>query len=216
LKLFTCTLFCLLLSLNLFAQRDELGLVQVTGIVMTSDSLKGIPYTSIAIKGTSRGTFSNFQGFFTIVAQKGDILQFSCLGYEGQELTVPDTIVGNSMTVVQLMSGDAINLPETIVFPWPDKDHFKIEFLAMDVRDEMKERAEANLAREKLKEISEVMEMDGGENGDFYLRSQAARYYYKGQIPPMNIFNAFAWAQFIKAWKEGKFKRKKKKEFKFD
>lgn len=211
-KPLTIILFSLLISLNLIAQRDELGLVQVSGIVMTSDSLMGIPYASVAIKGTSRGTYSNYNGFFTIVAQKGDVLQFSSLGYEVQELTVPDSITTNSLTVVQLMSGDAIYLPETIVFPWPDKDHFKIEFLAMDVRDEMKERAEANLAKEKLEELSAGMMMDGGENGDYYLRSQAAKYYYKGQIPPMNIFNAFAWAQFIKAWKEGKFKRKKKKD----
>jgi len=208
LRLLICISFYLLLSLNLFAQRDELGLVQISGIIMTSDSLMGIPYASIGIKGSSRGTFSNYVGFFTIVAQKGDILQFSCLGYKVQEMTVPDSIPGNSLTIVQLLSGDAINLPETIVFPWPDKEHFKIEFLAMDVRDKMKERAEANLAKEKLDELSAVMTMDGGENGDYYLRSVAAKSYYNGQIPPMNIFNAFAWAQFFKAWKEGKFKRK--------
>jgi hypothetical protein len=33
-------------------------------------------------------------------------------------------------------------------------------------------------------------------------------YYAGGQIPPMNILNPFAWAQFFEAWKRGDFKRK--------
>ena len=42
-----------------------------------------------------------------------------------------------------------------------------------------------------------------------YLKSEAQKYYYAGQAPPQNIFNVFAWAQFIEAWKRGDFKRKK-------
>ena len=37
----------------------------------------------------------------------------------------------------------------------------------------------------------------------------AGKTYYAGQIPPMNIFNPFAWAEFVKAWKRGDFKKKK-------
>jgi len=29
-----------------------------------------------------------------------------------------------------------------------------------------------------------------------------------GQVPPQNIFNPIAWAEFIQAWKRGDFKRK--------
>ncbi len=53
------------------------------------------------------------------------------------------------------------------------------------------------------------MAMDGDENADYYMRQEAAEFYYDGQIPPMNIFNPFAWAQFIKAWKNGDFKKDK-------
>ena len=177
---------------------------------MTSDSLYGLPYATVAVKGTSRGTYANFKGFFSLVARKGETLVFSSLGYKEKEYSVPDTIIGNSMTIVQLMSSDAINLPETVIFPWPSKDHFKIEFLAMDVTDELKERAEENLSALKMMQLRESMTMDGNENSDFYLRQQAQKYYYAGQTPPMQIFNAFAWAKFIKAWKDGDFKKKKK------
>jgi len=41
------------------------------------------------------------------------------------------------------------------------------------------------------------------------MRHFQERLYYIGQTQPITVLNAFAWAEFIKAWKEGKFKRKK-------
>ncbi|MCK6650110.1 MAG: carboxypeptidase-like regulatory domain-containing protein, partial [Bacteroidia bacterium] len=39
-------------------------LVQFTGIVVEGDSLKPVPYTSIIIKNTNRGTISDYFGYF--------------------------------------------------------------------------------------------------------------------------------------------------------
>jgi hypothetical protein len=50
---------------------------------------------------------------------------------------------------------------------------------------------------------------DGREAVNYQLRQQANKYYYAGQIPPMNILNPAAWADFIKSWKRGDYKRKK-------
>jgi hypothetical protein len=52
--------------------------------------------------------------------------------------------------------------------------------------------------------------MDGSQNYKFSMQQMQDKYYYNGQLQPISILNPFAWAQFIKAWKEGKFKRKKK------
>ena len=49
---------------------------------------------------------------------------------------------------------------------------------------------------------------DGKEAANRYLTQQATKQYYSGQIPPMNIFNPFAWNEFIKCWKRGDFKKK--------
>ncbi|HZH99892.1 MAG TPA: hypothetical protein VEX63_02025, partial [Flavisolibacter sp.] len=46
------------------------SVVQLYGIVMTADSLVGIPAVSITIKGSNRGTISNNQGVFSIVVLK--------------------------------------------------------------------------------------------------------------------------------------------------
>ena len=97
-----------------------------------------------------------------------------------------------------------------MVFPWPSREHFKLEFLAMDVTHEMQERAVENLAQETLERMRNAVPHDGNEASDYYLRKQASSYYYIGQTPPMNIFNPLAWKQFFDAWKNGDFKNKKK------
>jgi len=191
--------------------KKENNVVQVSGIVMTSDSLYPVSYTAIAIQGTSRGTYANFEGFFSIVARKGETLQFSAIGYEVKEYTIPEDHIGDRLTIVQLLTGDSYNLPETVIFPWPSREHLKLEFLALNVKKDLEDRAQENLDQRQLAALGESMAMDGNENSDLYLRQQAQSYYhYGGQTPYQGIFNAFAWAKFIKAWKNGDFKRKKK------
>jgi hypothetical protein len=106
------------------------------------------------------------------------------------------------------MTRDVINLPETVVFPWPSREHFRLEFLAMDVTPELQEMAAENVAEEALQRMRSEVTRDGRENANYYLRRQTNQYYYIGQRPPMNIFSPVAWKQFFDAWKRGDFKRK--------
>ena len=52
------------------------------------------------------------------------------------------------------------------------------------------------------------MPMDGSMNYRNYMDNQVSKLYYRGQAQPITVFNPFAWAEFIKAWKRGDFKRK--------
>ncbi|MEM9917511.1 MAG: carboxypeptidase-like regulatory domain-containing protein [Bacteroidota bacterium] len=203
-----------LLAGSAFGQRQQdTSLVQFSGMVLDgSDSeLFPVPYTNILVKGKNRGTYSDFKGFFTIVVQKSDTIIFSAVGYRTLEVTIPDSLQADRYSFVQLMVRDTFNLPETIVFPWPSREHFKLEFLAMDVSNEMQQRAVENLAQEVLEKGRSSVPSDGDEHADYYLRQQARDYYYIGQQPPMNIFNPIAWKQFFDSWKNGDFKKKKKK-----
>ena len=186
-------------------------LVQFSGMVLdgSDENLYPIPFANVLIKEDARGTYSEMNGFFSIVAKKGDVVSFSAIGYKPVDFVIPDSLDDNRYSVVQLMTPDTINLPETIVFPWPSRDHFKLEFLAMDVTDELQQKAIENLAQKSLRRLIEEVPYDGDENADFYLRQQAKSYYYIGQIPPMNIFSPVAWKQFFDAWKRGDFKKKK-------
>lgn len=197
---------------NISAQETKEELIQFTGMVLdgSDKELYPIPYTNIYIKDKGRGTYSDFKGFFSIVVEKGDHVIFSAIGYRTVEITIPDTLTDNRYSLVQLMSQDTVNLPTTIVFPWPSRENFKLEFLAMDVTSEMQERAIENLAQDVLERGRKVVTTDGNEHADYYLRQQSSQYYYIGQRPPSNIFNPIAWKKFFDAWKNGDFKKKDK------
>jgi hypothetical protein len=51
---------------------------------------------------------------------------------------------------------------------------------------------------------------DGKEAVGASLNQQASKYYYSGQLPPMNILNPVAWKSFINSWKRGDYKSRKK------
>lgn len=204
---------CFLLSFaiaTLHAQEPEKQLIQFSGMVLDGDDeqLYPVPYANIVVKDKRRGTYSDFKGFFSIVVEKGDVIIFSSIGYKTVEFKIPQELTEDRYSIVQLMTQDVINLPETVVFPWPSRDHFKLEFLAMDVTPELQEKAMENLATETLRRMRNEVIADGKENASYYMRQQSRQYYYIGQQPPMNIFNPVAWKKFFDAWKNGDFKKK--------
>ncbi|MFT3885764.1 MAG: carboxypeptidase-like regulatory domain-containing protein [Flavobacteriales bacterium] len=64
-------------------------LVQFSGVVVTGDSLEPVPFASIITKGSFRGTISDVYGYFSFVAQPGDTLQFSAVGFKRGEYVIP-------------------------------------------------------------------------------------------------------------------------------
>lgn len=204
-------LFALIIAAGTWAQDNKSGrLVQFSGMVLdgSDEQLYPVPYTNILVKDKGRGTYSDLRGFFSIVVEKGDVIVFSAIGYKTVEYKIPEDLEDERYSIVQLMTQDTINLPETVVFPWPSREHFKLEFLAMDVTPELQERAAKNLANETLRRMRNDVSVDGNEHADYYLRQQAREYYYIGQQPPMNIFNPVAWKKFFDSWKNGDFKKK--------
>src|ERR1700694_1775554 len=100
--------FSCLLAQRSHAQFETVkdSVVQLYGIVMTADSLVGIPAVSITIKGQNRGTITNNQGVFSIVAMKGDVIDFTHVSYKPKEVIIPKTLDGNQYSIVQLMVED--------------------------------------------------------------------------------------------------------------
>jgi hypothetical protein len=178
-------------------------------VSIEDEEIVPVPLTNILVEKSGRGTFADLDGFFSIVAEEGDVIVFSSIGYETVRFEIPDTLTTNRYTIIQLMSRDTINLPMAQIFPWPSREHFKIEFLALDVPEDLQDRAEANLAAATMDQLRKNLPTDGVESGSFYLRQQADSYYSFGQTKPMNLLNPIAWSKFFKAWKNGDFRRKK-------
>jgi hypothetical protein len=211
--------FILLLIGNHLSAQQENGdqndnnLIQFSGMLLTDADgrLMPVPYATVHLPKKGRGTYTDYRGFFSFVVEKGDKVRFNCIGFQAITITIPDTLTQDRYSIVQMMPADTINLPETVIFPWPSKEHFKIEFLKMDVTSELQRQAVKNLANEYLTEARknpDIVPYGGRESANFYLRQQSREYVYLGQTPPMNIFSPLAWGQFFKAWKDGKFKKK--------
>lgn len=206
---FSLTIFAfLLLGTWLSAQEADYDLVQFSGMVVTGDSLFPVPYVNIKIRNLNRGTTSDAYGFFSLVARKGDIIQFSAMGYKKGEYHIPDTLSSNRYSLIQMLSNDTILLRETVIYPWPTKEQFRQAFVWDKIPDDDLTIAQKNLDKMEMRERARAMPMDGSMNYRNYMQQQVGKLYYKGQIQPMNIFNPFAWAEFIQAWKRGDFKKK--------
>ncbi|KIC93274.1 carboxypeptidase-like regulatory domain-containing protein [Flavihumibacter solisilvae] len=185
------------------------SVVQLYGVVMTADSLVGIPSVSVTIKGGRRGTFTNEQGVFSIVALKGDKIEFSSVGYKPKLVEIPRNLEGNQFSVVQLMVVDTQYLPVTIIRPRPTREQFERDFVNTQVPDDDLEIARKNTDEQTRRALLAVLPADGKEAANYTLRRQAQKYSYTGTTPPINLMNPMAWAEFIKAWKRGDFKSKK-------
>jgi hypothetical protein len=204
-------LLLLLLPVLMNAQENNENLVQFSGITITSDSLNAVPYTKITIKKTNRGTTSDVMGYFSFVAHKNDTILFNALGFKPASFIIPDTITKSRYSLIQLMTGDTLTFPAAYIFPWPTLDDFKRAFLNAKVQDDDLDRARKNLDPEQIMIRVRDYPMDASMNYNNYIENQTSKLYYFGQQQPFNIFNPFAWAKFIKAWKDGEFKRKKPK-----
>ena len=87
----TQVLVLLFLSLGIFAQQNVSGLV-------TDTQGNPLPGVNVIIQGTSIGVSSDFDGNFQINAENGQILVFSFIGYNNEEITINGTIQNVEMT----------------------------------------------------------------------------------------------------------------------
>lgn len=185
------------------------SIVQLYGVVMTADSLRGIPSASVIVEGKGRGTITSFDGVFSIAVMKGDRITFSSIGFKNNSIQIPLNLENNQYSVIQLLISDTAYLPATILKPRPTKEQFERDFLNNRFPDDAYEIARKNTDEATRRILLNSLPADGREAVNFQLRQQTNKYYYAGQVPPMNIMNPAAWADFITAWKRGDFKRKK-------
>jgi len=199
-------------SIQAQVEVDQQDLVQLSGVVTYEEGGEILPLigATISVKDTRRGTTAAIDGFFSLVVVRGETVQIRFLGYETIEIEITDNLKTYD-SVILLMERDAQNLPMVEILPIPSKEFFEEDFLAMEVNDPFGERARENLSAGLMQEILETLPADGGESARVNLKQTAQSYYYTGQIKPQNIFNPLAWQKFIKAWKNGDFKKKDKK-----
>jgi len=196
-------------------QRKQADLIQLSGVVATNDTIQPIPYCNLFITNRGFGTLTDFDGFFSIVVNRGYSILFSHQGFQSDYFVVPDTLEKHHYSMVMLLVSDTVLLPTTEVFPWPSKEQFKEYFLAMEVPMDDLDRAQRNLAIETMREQAMAMGYDAKEIGDFVIDNYNNQYYNAGRYYGANggqailssLTNPFAWAEFFKAIKRGDFNK---------
>ncbi len=197
------SLFVLLVGKS-YSQDDDL--IQFSGVVI-GDSLEPVPYCTVIDQVTKRGTVSDYYGYFSFVAHKGDSIRFSSVGFKTSYYVIPDTLKENKYSLIHILSTDTIMLPTAVIYPWPSKEQFAEAFVNVEIPNDDYKRAVHNLEQAKLKERADGIPMNGSMNYNHEMQQVQDKLYYAGQLPPNNLLNPIAWSNFIKSWKDGKLKR---------
>lgn len=190
------------------AKAQKKDVVQFSGIIKDVTDGQPIPFATVYIDKVFRGTITNLDGFFSFVVEKGDSIVIRSVGYKEKRLQIPSNLKGQSYHVMYGLEGDTILIDEVVIYPWPSKLHFRQAFINLEVPDNLQDLAREAFANATLEEFSLFTDYDGNENFDKWVNDYVGEVYYQGQSAPIQLMNPFAWAQFIKAIKAGKFKRK--------
>ncbi|MEX1189587.1 MAG: carboxypeptidase-like regulatory domain-containing protein [Bacteroidia bacterium] len=203
-------ILCFTFSFGASAQTVKRQVIQFSGVVVSSDSLVPVPYTNLSVRNSYYGTIGDYYGFFSFVAQAGDTINFSSIGYQTASYVIPSELEENRYSIIQVLNRDTIQLATTVIYAWPSREQIYEYFLTAPVPDDDLERARKNLEQETLANVAMKMPMDGSMNYRNTMNNYNTRLYNAGQIPMNNLLNPIAWAKFVEAWKRGDFKSKSK------
>jgi hypothetical protein len=206
-------IFCLNISFSQSNNKnsnkeDTLRLIQLSGVIVSSDSLEQLPFTTIFDLASRRGTIADYYGFFSMVVFPGDTLLFSYFGYKTSSYIVPDTLSDNRYSIIHMMSKDTVNLPTVTVYPWPSREDFARAFVEMKPYDDALRRAQKQLSGDNLAFVAARLSSDASLSYGWVQNQQNTKLYTMGQTPVNNLFNPYSWASFIDSWKKGELGRK--------
>ena len=106
---------------------------KVTGVVKSEEDAEPIPGVSVIIKGTPKGTITTIDGSYEIAATEGEIIVFSLVGYQRQEIKVSK----GTTTLDIILAGGTSKLDEVVVTAMGvDKAKRTLGFAAQQVKGE--------------------------------------------------------------------------------
>ena len=101
-KFFFSMIACLFVITQIFAQRTVSGKI-------TDDLGEGLPGVNVVLKGTTTGTTTDIDGNYRLSVNDGDVLVYSFVGFETQEINV------GTRSVIDVTMGGATELQEVVV-----------------------------------------------------------------------------------------------------
>lgn len=184
--------------------------IELHGVVISNDSLRQfLPNVQILVRSRGQMTTTDHDGFFSLVAMPGDTVLFQHIGFQLEKFWVPDTLHQDQYLSKITLRWDTELLDPVIVYPWPSRENFKEEFLAMEIETTELDIANRNLAIEELKERARAMGYDASEMADHMIKLQNQQLYNQGRYYGADgasailgaLTNPFAWTQLFNSLK---------------
>lgn len=145
------------------APSSQRQVLQLSGQVLSGDSLKGLEGVAVFVPGTTRGTYTRKSGFFSLPVLSGDTVVFGALGYEKQYVEIPAKM-GNSYTVEIRLKEQVNTLPTVDVMPWATEYDLKQAVLRTRLPEELKDRRPHIPPPYTYKSILDVPPMTASQN----------------------------------------------------
>jgi len=193
----------LLTGVSVYAQQYQKRVIQLSGVVIASDSSRAVAGVHVYVPKAGRGAVTNSAGFFSMPVLVGDSVVISSVGYVRQHYIVPNHY-SDFLTLIIEMVEDVTFLNQVTITPFPTEEVFKQAVLALNIPLEEGKIDRANLNAELMALMVRTSPMDANMNYRYYMEQTSAGYSERYQ-PRVNPFlNPFNWAKFFRDLKQGK------------
>ncbi|MFN0292955.1 peptidase associated/transthyretin-like domain-containing protein [Pedobacter helvus] len=197
---YSLALILLLFVSSVFGQdkSPQNKLVQFSGIITDADSNIVVPYVTITnVSNKQQKYAANYQGFFSFVANPGDTVMFSAVGFTSKTLVLPKTITDNRYTAMVQIKSEIVYLKTVRVNPWATVEEFNKDFLSLKVADDDMAIAKKNLSRQSINGMKLTLPRDGGEIANSNYRYNFDRMMNVNMRQTNPLLNPFAWGKLM-------------------
>ena len=200
----------LLSNCVLWGQTDESErFVQVSGII-TDAVYRPVSGVAVISKKLHRVSISEMSGIYSITSIPGDTIFFRALGFKRYHTIIPVNYDQWHCEVDIALEIDTITIPEVTILPWTSYNDFLKDITKEKPADPIVENMNDNLASIYVALTNQTNARISAEAGYRYAMAQNFNALaYKNQYGPNNLLNPWAWAKFIKGFKNGLLKNQK-------
>ena len=101
------------------------------------------------------------------------------------------------------MGRDTVMVNEAYIYPWPSRETFKREFMALGLDENTFNIGQQAIDPFDIYDRLIDVGLDGQAASSLELRQMSLEYATAGSIQTTNLLNPVAWAQFLRALKNG-------------
>lgn len=195
------------------------NIYQFSGLVLSQGRQEPIPFVTVQVNRSRRGTLCNTEGFYSIPVSDYDTLYFSHIGYQPTRLVVAEYMQKYPQKdavyiyAIHYLLEDSVTLPVVNIFPYDTPEELKTAIVNMSSAGSLDAIARANLSAEVIDAIIQTLPVDADER---LLVAQQMYYqqYSQKNLLPMAAIDPLAAARMLQ-YVADRVKKKKAKDLNY-